>query len=337
MIKYFLRHGIKGVPPISGSSDAYLPSKDHTSGSNSDNSGNSNGGNGNSSSSANSSSSSSGTTSGGPGNSVGADCGHGSRGSIHQQQPATTDTADLSYSAADASSKALASAQQKQASSSIDDSNSGGGEDSLRIQPVTLTAAALAADGTLPLPSGASSPTAASEHSIATATSTSSAVPFSHIAQQRRQQAREEGLQEASQRLLTDAAAAFSLRMQGYNLDLETLQQLNDIAAERYSSTAEVATALGQFVADLETRQAAVREALAVLPQLDRQLRILEGTVGQLDKRSKDLESKLGLGKSSTYDYLASTLSRAGNSVTAAAQYAASGGVCLGGEAMAKE
>jgi hypothetical protein len=45
-------------------------------------------------------------------------------------------------------------------------------------------------------------------------------------------------------------------------------------------------------------RQAAAREALAVLPQLDRQLEVLATAVAQLDKRSRQLERRLGVGSS---------------------------------------
>jgi hypothetical protein len=140
--------------------------------------------------------------------------------------------------------------------------------------------------------------------------------------------------------MVGDAAAAFDMRMEAYGLDLELLQQLNDAAAEQYGATAEIAAALGQFALDLNSRQAAVRDALAALPQLDRQLKVLEATVGQLDKRSKELESRLGLGASAgagriAYDYIASSFSRAGSGVGGAAVAAAGG--CLGGGALPKE
>jgi hypothetical protein len=177
-----------------------------------------------------------------------------------------------------------------------------------------------------------------SEYSVTTHGSTSSAVPFSHIAQQRKQQERETALQEASQTLVHDAAAAFDLRMQSYTQDIETLQQLNEAAAAQYSGAAEIAAALGQFVADLVARQAAAKEALAVLPQLDRQLELLATAVSQLDKRSRQLEAKLGLkplsgsgggsSSSSAYGYLASSVSQ----LTAAGVSTAAAGLgCLGG------
>lgn len=168
------------------------------------------------------------------------------------------------------------------------------------------------------------SPTAMSEYSLTTHGSTSSAVPFSHIAQQRKQQEREASLQEAAQTLLQDAAAAFDLRMQCYTQDIAALQQLNEAAAQQYSGAAELAAALGQFVSDLASRQAAAKEALAVLPQLDRQLELLATAVSQLDRRSRQLEVRLGLkplsssgnsgttssSSSSAYGYLASSVSQ---------------------------
>lgn len=190
-----------------------------------------------------------------------------------------------------------------------------------------------------------SSPTAASEYSIpSTHGSTSSAIPFSHIAHQRKQQEREAALQDAASTLIHDTAAAFDLRMQSYGLDISTLQELNEAAAQQYSGTAEIAAALGQFVADLQQRQAAAKEALSMLPQLDRQLELLSTAVSQLDKRSRQLESKLGLkplsgggvgggggssSSSSAYGYLASGVSQltaVGVSTAAAASLG-----CLGG------
>lgn len=196
-----------------------------------------------------------------------------------------------------------------------------------------------------PEPSGCSSPTAASEHSVATATgsvaSTSSAVPFSRIAYQRRQQKRELELHHNAKRMVNDAAAAFDMRMEAYSLDFEALQQLNAAAAEQYSSTAEIAAALGQFVLDLGSRQTAVREALAALPQLDRQLKLLEAAVGQLNKRSKELEASVGLSGSSSsknaFEYLASSLSRAGSTVSSVGAAAVGAGACLGGGALPKQ
>lgn len=184
-----------------------------------------------------------------------------------------------------------------------------------------------------------SSPTAASEYSVATTHgSTSSAVPFSHIAHQRKQQEREAALQEAAHTLLQDASAAFDLRMQAYTLDIATLWELNDAAAQQYSGSAEIAAALRQFVQDLVARQAAAKEALAVLPQLDRQLELLATAVSQLERRSKQLEAKLGLkplpgGSSSSsssgaYSYLASSVSQ----LTAVGVSTAAAGLgCLSG------
>jgi hypothetical protein len=182
------------------------------------------------------------------------------------------------------------------------------------------------------------SPTAMSEYSITTHGSTSSAVPFSHIAQQRKQQEREAALQESAQTLLADAAAAFDLRMQVYTQDIAALQELNEAAAQQYSGTAEVAAALGQFVSDLAARQAAAKEALAVLPQLDRQLELLATAVSQLDRRSRQLEARLGLkppsnsggnsGSSTAYGYLASSVSQL-TAVGVSTAAAAAG--CLGG------
>lgn len=187
--------------------------------------------------------------------------------------------------------------------------------------------------------SAPSSPTAASEYSVTTThASTSSTIPFSHIAQQRKQQERESALQDAMQTLLTDAAAAFDLRMQCYTQDISALQELNEAAAQQYSSAAEIAAALGQFVSDLSARQAAAKEALAVLPQLDRQLELLATAVSQLDKRSRQLESKLGLkplsassGSSSSsysaYEYIAQSVSQ----LTAVGVSTATAGLgCLG-------
>lgn len=181
------------------------------------------------------------------------------------------------------------------------------------------------------------SPTAMSEYSITTHGSTSSAVPFSHIAQQRKQQEREAALQESAQTLLADAAAAFDLRMQVYTQDIAALQELNEAAAQQYSGTAEVAAALGQFVSDLAARQAAAKEALAVLPQLDRQLELLATAVSQLDRRSRQLEARLGLkplsssgnnSSSTAYGYLASSVSQL-TAVGVSTAAAAAG--CLGG------
>lgn len=184
-----------------------------------------------------------------------------------------------------------------------------------------------------------SSPTAASEYSVTTThASTSSTVPFSHIARQRKQQEREEALQEASRTLLHDAAAAFDLRMASYTQDIATLEELNQAAAQQYSGTAEIAAALGQFVSDLQARQAAAQEALRVLPELDRQLEVLATAVSQLDKHSRQLEAKLGLkplsgsgghsGSSSAYGYLASSVSQ----LTAAGVSTAAAGLgCLSG------
>lgn len=188
--------------------------------------------------------------------------------------------------------------------------------------------------------SGPSSPTAASEYSVATTHgSTSSAVPFSHIAHQRKQQEREVALQEAASTLVTDAAAAFDLRMQSYAHDITTLQELNDAAAQQYSGSAEIAAALGQFVSDLVARQAAAKEALSVLPQLDRQLELLATAVTQLERRSKQLEARVGLkplsgsgGSSSSgaYSYIASSVS----TLTAVGVSTAAAGLgCLGGSA----
>jgi hypothetical protein len=189
--------------------------------------------------------------------------------------------------------------------------------------------------------SACSSPSAASERSVATttATSTTSIAPFSHIEHQRKQQARDQGLQDSSERMVHDAAAAFDLKMESYHMDFVALQQLNGAAAEQYSSTAEIATALGNFVADLGSRQAGVRDALAALPLLDRQLKQLEVTVGKLDKQSKDLEArvaKMQLDKSSkgegvgfsAYNYLSASF----NSIAAAGA-----GQCLGGVNLPKE
>jgi hypothetical protein len=140
--------------------------------------------------------------------------------------------------------------------------------------------------------------------------------------------------------MIGDAAAAFDMRMEAYGLDIELLQQLNDAAAEQYGATAEIAAALGQFAHDLNSRQAAVRDALAALPQLDRQLKVLESAVGQLDKRSRELENRLGLGGGSgstgksAYEFIASSFSRAGSGVGVAAVAAAGG--CLGGGALPK-
>uniref|UniRef100_A0A383VEN3 Glutamine amidotransferase domain-containing protein n=1 Tax=Tetradesmus obliquus TaxID=3088 RepID=A0A383VEN3_TETOB len=199
--------------------------------------------------------------------------------------------------------------------------------------------------------SGCSSPSGASERSAfsaATATATASlcstsasAIPFSHIAAQRRQRRREQELSEAAKQMIGDAAAAFDMRMEAYGLDLALLQQLNDAAAEQYGATAEIAAALGQFAHDLNARQAAVRDALAALPQLDRQLKLLEAAVGQLDKRSRELESRLGIGGNSAgagriaYDYITSSFSRAGSGVGGVAVAAAGG--CLGGGALPKQ
>lgn len=176
-----------------------------------------------------------------------------------------------------------------------------------------------------------------SEYSVTTHGSTSSAVPFSHIAHQRKQQERETALQEAAQTFLHDAAAAFDLRMQYYTQDIATLQDLNEAAAQQYSGAAEIAAALGQFVSDLTARQAAAKEALAVLPQLDRQLELLATAVSQLDKRSRQLEARLGLkplsgsgGSSSSgaYGYLASSVSQ----LTAVGVSTGAAGLgCLGG------
>ncbi|WIA35658.1 hypothetical protein OEZ86_004070 [Tetradesmus obliquus] len=157
----------------------------------------------------------------------------------------------------------------------------------------------------------------------------------------RRQQRREQELSEAAKQMIGDAAAAFDMRMEAYGLDLALLQQLNDAAAEQYGATAEIAAALGQFAHDLNARQAAVRDALAALPQLDRQLKLLEAAVGQLDKRSRELESRLGIGGNSAgagriaYDYIASSFSRAGSGVGGVAVAAAGG--CLGGGALPKQ
>ncbi|KAF8057940.1 GGP4 [Scenedesmus sp. PABB004] len=187
-------------------------------------------------------------------------------------------------------------------------------------------------------PSGASSPTAASEASWAGTASTASTVPFSVIAHQRRAAAREAELGEAAGRMVGDADAALQLRLRLSGLDLDTLTQLNAAAAEAYGGAAELAAALGQFVSDLGARQAAVREALCALPALDRQLRALEGTVSGLDRRSRELEARLGLGRGrGAYDYLAAaagSLSRAGSSVTAAA---GGGAGCLGGGALPRQ
>lgn len=181
------------------------------------------------------------------------------------------------------------------------------------------------------------SPTAMSEYSVTTHGSTSSAVPFSHIAQQRKQQEREAALQEAAQTLLQDAAAAFDLRMQCYTQDIAALHELNEAAAQQYSGAAELAAALGQFVSDLASRQAAAKEALAVLPQLDRQLELLATAVSQLDRRSRQLEARLGLkplsssgnsSSSSAYGYLASSVSQL-TAVGVSTAAAAAG--CLGG------
>lgn len=333
MIRYFLRHGLPGVPPVSIK---------HSTG---DNSGSSSGGDDGSgekttpipsSSTGSSSGPSNGTTNadsslhnstGGNSSNGKGSGGDGSRsaGSGAQQQPQQN-------AAGGGSSDPVV--HQRQELPELDISGSGS------LAPVLThlhPSLGPAQDLSAALPSGASSPMALSEHSIATAASTSSTVPFSQIAYQRRQQQREEGLAESSQHLVGAAAAAFDLRMDYYDLDLGALQQLNEAAAEQYNSTAELGTALCQFVADMETRQAAAREALAVLPQLDRQLKLLENAVGQLDRRSKELEGRLGLGKSSAYDYLASTFGKAGSSVSAAAYYAAGGGACLGGAAAPKQ
>lgn len=186
------------------------------------------------------------------------------------------------------------------------------------------------------------SPTAMSEYSVTTHGSTSSAVPFSHIAQQRKQQEREAALQESAQTLLQDAAAAFDLRMQCYTQDISALQELNETAAQQYSGAAELAAALGQFVSDLAARQAAAKEALAVLPQLERQLELLATAVSQLDRRSRQLEARLGLkplsssgnsdssssSSSTAYGYLASSVSQL-TAVGVSTAAAAAG--CLGG------
>ena len=189
-----------------------------------------------------------------------------------------------------------------------------------------------------PHASAPSSPTAASEYSVATTyTSTSSAIPFSHIANQRKLQEREVALKEAAHILLRDASSAFDLRMESFMLEIATLQELNDAAAQQYGGSAEIAAALGQFVSDLVSRQAAAKEALAVLPQLDRQLEVLATAVSQLDKRSRQLEAKLGLkplsgsgasSSSSAYSYLASGVSQ----LTAVGVSTAAAGLgCLAG------
>jgi hypothetical protein len=127
--------------------------------------------------------------------------------------------------------------------------------------------------------------------------------------------------------------------MQSYALDISTLQELNEAAAQQYNGTAEIAAALGQFVADLQQRQVAAKDSLAVLPQLDRQLELLSTAVSQLDKRSRQLEAKLGLkplsgggggssSGSSAYGYLASGVSQL--TAVGVSTAAASLG-CLGG------
>ncbi|WIA15461.1 hypothetical protein OEZ85_002103 [Tetradesmus obliquus] len=193
-----------------------------------------------------------------------------------------------------------------------------------------------------PPAAGSSSDDATDATATASLCSTSaSAIPFSHIAAQRRQQRREQELSEAAKQMIGDAAAAFDMRMEAYGLDLALLQQLNDAAAEQYGATAEIAAALGQFAHDLNARQAAVRDALAALPQLDRQLKLLEAAVGQLDKRSRELESRLGIGGNNAgagriaYDYITSSFSRAGSGVGGVAVAAAGG--CLGGGALPKQ
>lgn len=188
-----------------------------------------------------------------------------------------------------------------------------------------------------PADSAPGSPTAASEYSVATTHgSTSSTVPFSRISQQRKQQERDVALHDAMQTLLHDTAASFDLRMQLYTQDISTLQELNDAAAQQYNGTAEIAAALGQFVSDLSARQAAVKEALAVLPHLDRQLEVLATAVSQLDKRAKQLEVRVGLkplngatgsSSSSPYGYLTSSVSH----LTAVGMSTAAAGLgCLG-------
>ena len=84
-------------------------------------------------------------------------------------------------------------------------------------------------------------------------------VPFARLAQQRREQERELGLQDSCQLLATNTAAAFDMRMESASLNWVLLQQLNEAAAGEYGKVADVATALAQFSMDMGKRQASIK------------------------------------------------------------------------------
>lgn len=157
----------------------------------------------------------------------------------------------------------------------------------------------------------------------------SGALPFSAIAAQRHAAQRQAELSEAATRLLQDAGGALDARMHAARLELAALTAGNEAAAAAYGNAAEMAAALGQFAGDLMARQAALRDALAALPALDKQLGILEGAVSAIDSRARELETQLGLTggssgsvASTAYEYIAASLGRGGSAVV---------GACLGG------
>eukprot|EP00877_Chromochloris_zofingiensis_P006924 jgi/Chrzof1/2485/Cz11g17100.t1 len=158
-----------------------------------------------------------------------------------------------------------------------------------------------------PAGSSCSSPTAASERSSMTGTS-SAAVPFAFLAQQRQRDDRETVLTQLTRQLVHDTSAAFDARMAAYAVDYEMLEKMNAMAAGEYGHAADIASALAQFSSDMVERQGAVQDALEVLPQLDQQMTQLEAAVAQLDGASKALETKLGLGASGSSSSGYSTL-----------------------------
>lgn len=83
--------------------------------------------------------------------------------------------------------------------------------------------------------------------------------------------------------------------MQPSSLELDTLAQLDGIAAGRYEEMADVASALAAFASEVGRRQEPVRQALAALPEVERQLDALGAVVKQLDESTRQLAAELGV------------------------------------------
>lgn len=167
-----------------------------------------------------------------------------------------------------------------------------------RSQPRHTPRAAVApAATTAVLPSGAASPTAASERSATSAAggapaSVASTIPFSFLARQRRQQQHEGQLSELSEKLVSETSAAFDARMRAANCELEMLRGCNEAAAGEYEQAADVASALAQFAHDASARQAATAGALALAPEVLQKLTRVEAAVGALEGACKALERR---------------------------------------------